>query len=154
MCWGVNPRSIIHIFVVVKDFANKIASVSMALLLLASTTSWKVEKHFCMGHLVDVAFFADAEDCGMSMSEVNDDNTTLQQENSCCTDEVIFVDGQEDLTTAFENLSVDQQFFLVAFTHSFTTLFNGLKQQKVGNEYYPPPLLVRDVQILDQVFLI
>ncbi|MCP4975224.1 MAG: hypothetical protein GY931_03605 [Maribacter sp.] len=126
----------------------------MALLLLASTTSWKVEKHFCMGHLVDVALFSDAKDCGMSMYLMNDDNSTLQQENSCCSDEVIFVAGQEDLKIAFENLSVDQQLFLFAFTHSFTNLFNGLEQQNVANEYYPPPLLVRNVQILDQVFLI
>ncbi len=126
----------------------------MALLLLASTTSWKVEKHFCMGHLVDLAFFADAEDCGMSMDIVNNDNSTLQQESSCCSDEVIFVDGQEDLKISFDNLNIDQQSFLIAFTHSLTNLFNGLEQQNVAKEYYPPPLLVRDVQILDQVFLI
>lgn len=154
MRWGVDSRSIFIIFVVVKDFVLRIASASMALLLLASTTSWKVEKHFCMGHLVDVALFSDAEDCGMSISQMNDDNSTMQQDNSCCSDEVIFVAGQEDLKISFDNLSLDQQFFLIAFTHSFTNLFSGLEQQNVGNEYYPPPLLVRDVQILDQVFLI
>lgn len=126
----------------------------MALLLLASTTSWKVEKHFCMGHLVDVAFFAEAEDCGMAMSEMNDDYSLLQQENSCCSDEVIFVDGQDDLRISFDNISVDQQFFLFAFTQSYTQLFIDLRQQAVANEYYPPPILVQDIQLLDQVFLI
>jgi len=126
----------------------------MAFLLLASTTTWTVEKHFCMGHLVDLAFFADAEACGMAMESMNDDDLTMQQESSCCSDEVIFIDGQDDLKMSFDNLDADQQFSLIAFTHSYTNLFNGSAQQHVANEYYPPPLLVRDIQLLDQVFLI
>ena len=126
----------------------------MALLLLASTTSWKVEKHFCMGHLVDMAFFLDAEDCGMSVDMMNDEDSMTQRDSPCCSDEVIFVDGQEELKTAFEDLNVDQQLFLIAFTHSYTTIFNGLARRIVLNEHYPPPILVRDVQVLDQVFLI
>jgi len=126
----------------------------MAILLLVSTTSWKVEKHFCMGHLVDLAFFLDAEDCGMAMDMVNEGNSTLQQESSCCSEEIIFVDGQEDLKTVNADLSVDQQFFLIVITQTFQNNFNGIEQHDVANEYYPPPLLVRNVQILDQVFLI
>ena len=126
----------------------------MALLLLASTTSWKVEKHFCMGHLVDLAFFSEAEDCGMAMDMMNDDNSTAQEESSCCSEETIFIDGREDLKTVNVDLSLDQQFFLIAYSYSFTGLFNGMGQQIVAKEYYPPPLLVRNVQILDQVFLI
>ncbi|MBT8297448.1 MAG: hypothetical protein HKP42_13400 [Maribacter sp.] len=125
----------------------------MAFLLLASTTTWKVEKHFCMGHLVDLAFFTDAEDCGMSMQSMND-ATTQQLEDSCCSEEVILIDGQDDLKIAFDNLSVDQQFFLIAFAYSKTTLFNVSAQKRAANEYYPPPILVRDIQLLDQVFLI
>ena len=44
---------------------HKIFSLSMALLVLMSTVSVTIEKHFCGDHLVDVAIFSDAEKCGM-----------------------------------------------------------------------------------------
>lgn len=125
----------------------------MALLLLASTTSWKVEKHFCMGHLVDMAFFLDAEDCGMS-SELMNDDSNMQKDSSCCSEDVIFVAGQDDLALSFDNLDLEQQSFLVAYVQSYVELYSGSTNRIVPHEHYPPPILVKDLQLLDQVFLI
>jgi hypothetical protein len=138
----------------VKDVLHKMTSVVMAILLLASTISWKVEKHFCMGHLVDVALFLDAEDCGMSMDMMYDDALKMQEDDSCCTEEVSFVDGQEELSISFDDLSIGQQTFILVYTYSYATIFEVLARQPVSNEYYPPPILVKDIQVLDQVFLI
>lgn len=124
----------------------------MVLLLLASTTSWKVEKHFCMGHLIDIAFFSSAQDCGMAMNM--DSNRSNESENSCCSNEIIVIDGQDDLKLSINDLDLEQQLFLVAFTSSYIDLFIGLKEQVVPSEQYPPPLLVKDIYMLDQVFLI
>ena len=121
----------------------------MALLLLVSTTSWKVEKHYCLGHLVDVALFGDAEDCGMEMSSSQDST-----EMSCCSDEVIAVDGQDDLNRNFEDFSLEDQFLLAALTYTYIDLYVGLAEQVVPHRTYPPPILVRDIHVLDQVFLI
>lgn len=142
------------IFVIVKDIALKIASISMALLLLASTTSWKVEKHFCMGHLVDVAFFTDAEDCGMSMSEMNDVDSTIQQESSCCDDEVIFVDGQDDLKMSFDDLTFEKQLFVTSFAYSYINLFDGLEENVTLFKEYKPPLVIRQIYKFDESYLI
>ena len=139
---------------VVKDFAFKIVSISMALLLLASTTSWTVEKHFCMGHLVDLAFFADAEDCGMSMDIMNDDDSTMQQESSCCSEEVIFVDGQDDLKISFDNLTFEQQLFVTSFAYSYINLFEGLEENVTLYEEYKPPLVIRQIYKIDETYLI
>lgn len=126
----------------------------MALLLLLSTTSWKVEKHYCMGRLMDVALFTDAETCGMDMSAVMVDENADETKNSCCDDEVIFVDGQDDLQLSFNDLDIDKQFFLIAVTHSYLGIFQDLTLQSVPHEEYPPPLLVKDIQLLDEVYLI
>lgn len=126
----------------------------MALLLLASTTSWTVGKHYCLGHLVDIALFVPAQDCGMNMASSVEDGLVIESENSCCNDELLVIEGLDNLKTSFEDLNDAQQIFLVAFTHSF--LYPPLldKEQYVPNEYYPPPLLVKDIQLLDEVFLI
>jgi len=136
-----------------KENIHKLFSIAMALFLLASTTSWTVGKHYCMGHLMDVSFFADAEDCGMDMG-LSDDASKMEEKSSCCNDEVLIVDGQDNLKMSFEDISLDQQIFLVAFAHSYSNLFKVVKEQPVPNEHYPPPVLVKDIQLLDEVFLI
>lgn len=137
-----------------KNFMHKIISLVMAVLLLLSTTSWKVEKHYCMGHLMDVAFFSDVDTCGMNMS-IADNNEILEDvENSCCSDEVIFVEGQDDLKLSFNDLDTDQQSFLIAFKYSYSSLFQVQRNQFVPHEHYPPPILVKDIQLLDEVYII
>ncbi|MEX0290941.1 MAG: hypothetical protein AB3N14_17690 [Flavobacteriaceae bacterium] len=121
----------------------------MALLLLASTTSWTVEKHFCMGHLVDIAFFSEAASCGMLMGGAEE-----MPEMECCDDETIVVDGQDSLKLSFDELSADQLLFLSSFTYAYINLFEGLQEQIVPHLGYPPPLITYDLQLLDQVFLI
>jgi len=121
----------------------------MALLLLAATTSWTVDKHFCMGQLVDVAFFTKADSCGMNMGD-----TSEKLEMDCCTDQLIVITGQDNLKITYNHLSVPQKLFLTTFTHSYIALFEAKELQHVPNEHYPPPLLVRDLQLLDEVFLI
>lgn len=128
-------------------------SVAMALLLLASTTSWMVGKHYCMGLLMDVALFEHAEDCGMDM-EGKEADTIVSREDGCCNDEVIAIPGQDDLKISFDDLNLEQQVFLVAFTHSYYNFSQFDTERLVPNEYYPPPLLVKDIQLLDEVFLI
>ena len=107
-----------------------------------------------MGHLVDLAFFADAEDCGMSMDIMNDDDSTMQQESSCCSEEVIFVDGQDDLKMSFDNLSFDQQLFVTSFAYSYINLFEGLEENVTLYEEYKPPLVIRQIYKIDETYLI
>ena len=146
--------SIIRIFVVMIEIIRKILSIAMAFLLLASTTSWTVGKHYCMGHLMDVSFFAHAEDCGMDMMVSDEDISPMEGQDSCCNDEIIVVDGQNDLKISFNDIKIDQHEFLVAFTYSYFSLFEIRSERSVLSEYYPPPILVKDIQLLDKVFLI
>lgn len=149
MQWEFKDHRLIRKFVTMKAAFHKIASCALAVLLLASTTFWTVEKHYCLGHLVDFAFFSEADTCGMPMED-----ETLQGETECCTDELIVLAGQDDLKMSFDELSLDQQIFVASFAYSYHELFEGLQEQIVPHNDYPPPLLVRDLQLLDQVFLI
>lgn len=140
--------------VYMKNIIQKIFSLALALLLLASTTSWRVEKHFCMGHLVAVALFTEARSCGMDMEMDSDTAIESDELKSCCSQEVIIIDGQDKLKLSFNDINLDQQFFLVALTAYYLDLFPAHTDRNVSNTDYPPPLLVKDIYILDQVFLI
>lgn len=116
----------------------------MALLVLASTVSWTVDKHICMGRVMDISLFAHADDCGMDMD----------METSCCDEESFTVQGQDDLKIALEKFDLGQQVFLVSFVQTYFQLFDlDSDGPSTFNAYNPPPL-IRDVQVLDQIFLI
>jgi hypothetical protein len=137
-----------------KSIIHKMTSLLMTILLLLSTTSWKVEKHYCMGHLMDVALFTDVDTCGMNMSTVDTTEALNKSENSCCNDEIIFVEGQDDLKLSFNDLDTDQQSFLIAFKYSYSHIFQAQTDQFVPHDQYPPPILVKDIQLFDEVYLI
>ncbi|WP_375325491.1 hypothetical protein [Flagellimonas sp. GZD32] len=129
-----------------KQIFHQILSSLMALLVLASTVSWTVDKHICMGRVMDISLFAHADDCGMNMD--------MDMEKSCCDDETFTVQGQNDLKISLEKFDLDQQIFLVSFVQTYFQLFHfDAEEPSTFNEYNPPPL-IRDVQVLDQTFLI
>lgn len=132
--------------------AQKLFSTLMALMLLLSTVSWTVDKHLCMGRVMDVAFFTKADDCGMEAAMVVLEDDTVK--NHCCDDETFVIEGQDDLKLTFNDFDFNEQLFLVAFTKSFTTIFKDSTNSIVSNEYYPPPILIKDRVILHELFLI
>lgn len=128
---------------------HKTLSLTLALLVFMSTFSFTVDKHFCGSMLVDIAIFSPAKTCGMEVSGGNE-----SVDNSCCTNEKTQVEGQDELKISFQSLDLDQQLFLTTFTHSYLELLKGSSQQDIPFKFYSPPLLVDDIHILDQVFLI
>ncbi|MFK7812519.1 MAG: hypothetical protein AB8B59_08495 [Maribacter sp.] len=134
-----------------KYFIHKVLSSILALLVLLSTVSWTVDKHLCMGRVMDIAFFVEADDCGMEAAiELMGD----EFQNHCCGDETFTQQGQDDLKLNWNDIELEQQFFMVAFTHSYLKSFYPINNKVVPHEQYPPPKLVKDIQLLDQVFLI
>ncbi|MGA0155158.1 MAG: HYC_CC_PP family protein [Flavobacteriaceae bacterium] len=128
-----------------KTILSNLFSVTMGLLVLASTVSWTVEKHLCMGHVVSVAFFSEADGCGMAMGA----------ENHCCEDERFTLTGQDDLKSSVFEYAFDQA--PVVFIHSVGYDFKPFSPQPLEvialPTYHPPPIF-EDIQLLQQVFLI
>ena len=136
----------------IKQFIHKISSFLLALLVLFSTVSFTIEKHFCGDILIDVAVFKEAQKCAMEAFEIEQ---ALITKKNCCKDELEIVKGQDELKSSnFEDLQIDQQLFLGSFVYSYVSLFEGLSQHIIPHQNYSPPNLVEDIHILDQVFLI
>ncbi|MEO1010241.1 MAG: hypothetical protein AAFX53_02990 [Bacteroidota bacterium] len=132
---------------------HQLCSIVMALFLLASTTTWTVGKHYCMGLLVDLSFFSYAMDCGMDM-ELSKGLLEIGAGDSCCSDQFVVVEGQNELGLSLEDIThtklplfIPHSVFSLPYSKErFTTLLLG------GG--HPPPLLVKDIQLLGEVFLI
>ncbi|HLT51488.1 MAG TPA: hypothetical protein VKZ93_05995 [Arenibacter sp.] len=137
-----------------KQSLRKIVALFMAALVLASTVSWTIEKHYCLGSLIDIAFFHEAESCGMQ--PVPDDNparATLDRD-SCCNDEVISIQGLDGLTFPDRDQVVVLPFLFVAPDPIQVHFLEPVGQLSSPFEKYRPPLLARNVHVLNEVFLI
>lgn len=131
----------------IKAFLQKGFSILLTFLVLLSTVSFTVEKHFCGDVLIDVAVFSEAHKCDLDAG--------VMQKKSCCKDELDVVKGQKELKfSSFDDLEFTHQQFIIAFSYAFINLFNGLEEQVVPHKDYSPPNLVADIQVLDQVFII
>lgn len=132
-----------------KHFSTKILSITLAFLVLFSTFSFTVEKHYCGDFLMDVSFTGDTDGCGMQM-----DNAPAKKKN-CCKDETHQVEGQDELQLAsFDKITFEKQQFIAAFIHSYQDLFLEKSTNKVVQKDFPPPEIPFNYQIAYQTFVI
>lgn len=132
----------------------KISSIILALLVLISTFSLTIEKHFCGDFLVDIAYFGKTQGCDDEEDEDCDKPSVIEKEN-CCKDETEQLKGQEELTSSSKKkITFKKQQFLLAFVLSYNNLFKNLQKQVVPHKSYSPPKLVYDIQLLQEVFII
>lgn len=132
----------------------KIVSFCMALLVFVSTMSFTIESHYCGDVLVDTSVFGKVESCGMEVQQKTSSTECDITKKDCCSDEQLVVDGQDNLKISFDKLDKEQQILVATFIYSYVNLFTELQTENISFRDYSPPPLVRDVQVLDQTFLI
>jgi hypothetical protein len=137
-----------------KAFFHKILSVALASLVFVTTMSFTVNMHYCGDSLVDFALFHNAQSCGMENQSSQKSCEAGFSEKSCCSDAQIVNDGQDDLKTSYTNLSFEHQAFVATFFYTYINLFDGLDKNFIPFKNYASPLLVTNIQVLNQVFLI
>ncbi|OUS03614.1 hypothetical protein A9Q86_00180 [Flavobacteriales bacterium 33_180_T64] len=124
----------------------------MTMLLLFSTVSFTVEKHFCGDVLIDVAVFSEVQKCTMEAFKNEQEKITKK---SCCKDVLDTLEGQKQLAIkSFDDFDIKQQVFLTSYVFAFNYLIEALPKQIIPHKDYSPPNLIADRQVLDQVFLI
>ena len=135
-----------------KQFFHKTVSFLMAFVVLFSTMSFTIDMHYCGDELVDTSIFSKATSCGMEMEITNPDCNIVK--NECCTDIHLKKDSQESQKYSFDDLTFNQQLKAVSFIYSYINLFEGLEENVIPYQNYSPPLVVKDIQLLDETFLI
>jgi len=137
-----------------KSFFTKITATTLAILVLLSTLSIAIEKHFCGDYLVDISYFGDAKSCA---SEFDNDNceTKIIKKKPCCSDELEHIQGQDELKFDLDKTSIVKPYFIFAFIVSKYFLFETpLQQLIVLFKNYSPPEVLFDIQVLFEVFII
>ena len=135
-----------------KTISHKVFSMLLALLVLLSTFSFKMESHFCGSKLVDVAVFSKVKTC------CNSETTTASKlqitKTSCCNTKVLSIDGlkQFKIVPFLKEFSTNTGFATLSIFNFDPVLF--VYSESGAIHYYKPPDLVLDFQVQHQVFLI
>lgn len=149
-----------RIFVIVKQLLRKTAAVVLTFVVLFSTLSFTVEKHYCGSFLVDIALFSKAKSCGMGLAKKvkSEDGKICKgpkfSKRSCCKDEKIVIDGQDELKTAADALEFTQPLILFSSSEPFAFSPFCVSREEMIFKIYDPPNLEEDLQVLYEVFRI
>ena len=125
----------------------------MAIVVLFSTMSFTMNMHYCGDTLVETALFNKAEGCGMKMEKPATKDCSITKK-SCCSDEQLVVDGQNELKLNLDQISFEQQFFITSFVYTYSILFEGVDNNIATFETYHPPLVRTQIFKLDETYLI
>ena len=129
-----------------------ISAVLLALLVLASSTSFMIGLHFCMGEVENVSLFTKADSCE---KEQTLPPCHRNQKAPCCDDETFFHEG-DDFKGSVKHLQVaaltavelEQPTILIA---EIIPAFPALYPRRHN---YDPPLRTCDITVEHHVFLI
>lgn len=141
-----------------KQLFTKISSVLLAIVVVFSTMSFSISEHYCGDYLVDTGIFSKAESCGMEIetdlvNAIAIDGCSIEKSN-CCQDLVKHIEGQQILKADNSSLSIEKQNIVAAFLFSYLYIFEDFSLEITPYQNYTPPLIVKDILLLDQVFLI
>lgn len=126
----------------------------MSFVVLFSTTSFAITKHFCGDTLIDTAVFNKAETCGMEMDLASTVEGCSVIKENCCNDQQILIDGQDEVQIQFDKISFEQKVFIASFIYSYVNLFEGLDKNVSSFEEYAPPIVTNQIYKIDESYLI
>ena len=130
-----------------KNIVRRIGSFVMVMVMLFSTMSFTVLQHYCGSELIEQSVFSQVDPCC-------GDTDSSQDQEVCCNNQLQIIEGQDELVSGSSELDFLGQVFLVSYFYSNAQLFDILSNEVVPFRDYTPPLLVTDIQLVDQVFLI
>lgn len=133
---------------------HKISSTVLASIVLFSTFSFTVDKHYCGDYLVNTSIFSKAKGCGMKMQKSISVDRCETIKKDCCKNESTYVEGNDAEQQAIYQQVVEQLFFVAAFAEVFTNLFNEKVCDNFAVHYYIPPLIQKDIRVLFENFRI
>ncbi len=135
-----------------KQLLVKIVSATVALLVLFSTFSFKVEKQFCGDFLVAVSYTGNLATC----NDVEEDSCeNAANEASCCGNAVEFVKGQDQIQKQSTEKITFNKVELGAVSYTvYELLFVTIEKQFNSLVFYTPPDFTVNLQVLYEVFII
>ena len=135
---------------------QNIVTFLMALLVLFSSLSFGVSKHYCAGEVSEVSYFVEVNGCEMpkQVAACDTSKTESIEKKSCCETKYQFVDGNDFPSKKINTLvSFDTQ---IAVIHVLSFSFS-LSQENLYSksffQYHSPPILKNRVVVYESYLI-
>ena len=135
---------------------RKVTSVIIAIVMLVTTSGFTISSHFCAGKRVKtaVSVIGNADvSCGMEKEKKENNCDTKQIRSNCCKDEFHKIQIDQNYTHQITKVQFSSQFTVAFATILYDLLFNPSGYIRLIHTH-SPPLLVKDIPVLVQSFLI
>src|SRR5690554_3500545 len=137
---------------------RKVLAISLAFILLLSNVGVTLATHLCGGQALMSRIMVGAGDldCGMPGmdSDSEPENGIHYKAKPCCENHYQTLEVKDDYQPS-KIVQLDFNIdFAVALVHTFLNIGLFLEADKPPYGNYSPPLLLRDITVLNQVFII
>lgn len=140
----------------------------MAFLMFLSSAGFAMDMHYCGGELKSVSIFGKAKTCHemtkkdaamkdchhhkKMMSEKED----CSEDKNCCSNKTVIIQSDQDQQIQSVDFVVSKELkqFVIAYVTVFFSDNSTLERQKSTFALYKPPLISRDISVLNQTFLL
>jgi len=157
------------------SISYRIVALTMAILMFSTSIGFSMDIHYCGDEMKSFSIFGDAEKCEMATKKKVEEEqshacchnkakadkkmschlNTDGDDSNCCHNEEIVLELDSDFDLNQDAEVVIQQDFVFTTLYIFNSLFVYTIEEKTTPYFqYKPPLLIADVSILHQVFII
>jgi len=155
------------------SFQSRLVAFFLAFLMFFTSIGYSMDVHYCGGEIQSIGFFGKTEACQMH-KEINKEvkqtcchalevkeavchqsKKDVVEEKDCCHNETICVTVDGDFEASkLLNAKVSQNIIFTALYLCNSFLINNTQETKASYLSYLPPVLIEDVAVLHQVFVI
>ena len=138
-----------------KKVYHILTSVTLAIIVLVSTSSFTISQHYCFGRLVETSVFTANIGCSPKKVDGKKQSCDTILKKTCCDDKHFVVEGIDDLK--FENYTFNLDFEDViqptptSYSHSIE--FATEKSQLIYFSYKPPPITKSIYRLVESYLL-
>jgi len=136
-----------------KEICRKIAALFLIAIVLLSSSSFSIYKHFCGDNLVTIST-EKLDSCCESEITSQNFNKLIFSEQNCCKNETTIKDIQIFDTNSPNKIAKNTVLFFTSFHHNFIQKTTFVTATKNYYKDFYPPKLVSNKQVLFQTFLI
>ncbi|PCH78421.1 MAG: hypothetical protein COB98_00545 [Flavobacteriaceae bacterium] len=136
-----------------KKLITYIVSLSMAMIVLVSTMSFTVNIRYCDENVVATTLNSNDDPCSTNDLKTLEDCCIPQKD--CCQDTEIVFDGHEELRIQIsKEIKIQKALLYALLVDPFYPLYKVALSKHLQYTNYAPPIIIRDRQLIHQVFLI
>lgn len=138
-------------------------SLTMAFLILVSSSNLAVNLHFCQGKLAGLSFLGVTKTCSSSSrtpcssmkKETQAEGELAKDDKNCCENELLYLYSDQNLFNTINDFAIPVElqqfftFFIIAFYKK-----NTVRKPEFNIQNYRPPIVFKDISVLYQSFLL